>query len=234
MDVYILLAWSTVLMGGSPLVVDVGYGAYAWTALEMLVRWQTINPKLRLLGIEIDPERVANALPYADPPHVDFKLGGFNLVLGGEKARVIRAYNVLRQYEESAVLDALHTLSASLEQGGILIEGTSTPTGGLVAFDIYRHPLQHQALVFGTNFHQPINPTHFQAILPKRLIHHMTDETPAAFFDTWRQALARVRHYANPRRQWIEAGNLLAVHYPIDTRPSILRRGFLVVKTSLL
>src|SRR5207253_6480618 len=121
-------------------------------------------------------ERVAAGLPYADPPTVDFRLGGFNLIdiLNGERVRLIRVYNVLRQYDEAAVGPALDAMVAALKPGGILIEGTSNPTGRIVAFDVYRRQedtgmLKHQALVFGTNFRAPVEPGDFQTILPKRL-----------------------------------------------------------------
>jgi hypothetical protein len=247
-DTYIALAWSHVLSYGSPLVVDVGYGAQAWTALEMVERWLPFNSRLRLLGVEIDPERVAAAQPYVQPGVIDFKLGGFNLteVLGGEKARIIRAYNVLRQYDESAVKDALDTMAQSLEPGGILIEGTSNPTGRIVAFDIYPNLSQiglsdgytHAELVFGTNFRDAVEPVHFQAILPKRLIHHAFDETPARFFTAWERAfqLAKGAGKTGQRERWIYAVNALRhqLGYPVDTRERIVRRGFLVLRDSLL
>src|SRR5689334_9864918 len=101
-DVYVGLALSGVLSSGSPLVVDLGFGAYPWTTLEMFERFLPINPSLRVMGVEIDPERVAAALPYAQPSIIDFRQGGFNVdeVLRGEPVRLIRCYNVLRQYEE--------------------------------------------------------------------------------------------------------------------------------------
>lgn len=238
-DTYILLNWSSVLAAGAPLVVDLGYGAYPWTALEMVERWRAVNPNSRLLGVEIDPERVAAALPYAEPGTIDFRAGGFNLtaVLAGEKARLIRAFNVLRQYEEAAVPDVLKLMSASLETGGVLIEGTSTPTGRLVAFDMYRKTddLQHRELVFGTNFREPISVTDFQAILPKRLIHQMRDPKVAVFFEAWHRALlrARGRGYRHPRRQWVTAARILAEAYPVDLRRRILHRGFLAVRDAL-
>jgi len=157
-DAYIALAHADVLSGGSPLVVDVGYGAYPWTALEMFERWLPINPRLRLLGLEIDSERVAVAQPYAQPGRIDFQLGGFNVAhnLGGNKATVIRAYNVLRQYDKSEVSDALHTIAQALAPNGLLIEGTSNPSKRFVAFDIYQINkvgiLLHKVLVFGWNF----------------------------------------------------------------------------------
>lgn len=239
-DSYIALAWSGVLTSGVPLVVDVGYGAQAWTALELHERWRALNPALRLVGVEIDPVRVMAALPLVQPGVIDFRLGGFNLVdaLGGEQARVIRVYNVLRQYDEAAVAEALELMARALEPGGLLIEGTSTPTGRLVAFDVYRKgsdgALVHQALVFGTNFRETAEPIDFQAILPKRLIHHALDDAPAAFFEAWRGArvLARGAGQTGWRRQWLQAAYLLREQfgYPVDTRGRIVRRGYLVVQ----
>jgi len=240
-DVYVALMLPGVLMDGTPLVVDVGFGAYAWTTLEMRDRWLSINPRLRVIGIEIDPERVAAALPYADPPAVDFRLGGFNLpdALGSERARLIRCYNVLRQYDESAVMPALEAMALSLEPGGILIEGTSNPSGRVVAFDVYQkqaNVLVHRALVFGTNFRAPIEPVDFQAILPKRLIHHMLDPIPVAFFAAWRDSFAVARGQGwRGRRQWIAAAKLLKTkyNYPVDTRAGLLRRGYVALRDSL-
>lgn len=242
-DTYIALTQSSLLRGGAPLIADVGYGAQAWTALEMWERWLPFNPHLRLLGVEIDPERVAAALPLAQAGIIEFRLGGFNLsdILGAEKARIIRAYNVLRQYEEADVNAALIQMGQALEVGGILVEGTSTPSGNIVAFDIYQKSaagaLIHQELVLGTNFRQLMTLPHFQAILPKRLIHRMQDEKPAAFFEAWQQALnfARSMGRRGQRQQWVYAAHLLRERfgYPIDTRPRIVERGYLVIRDAL-
>jgi len=82
------------------LFVDLGYGFDARTTLESATRFRRVNPNLPILGVEIDKERVDAALPYADEM-THFRLGGFNLPLQpGESVRLIRAFNVLRQYEE--------------------------------------------------------------------------------------------------------------------------------------
>lgn len=247
-DVYVALAWASALTGWetrveSPLVVDVGYGAQAWTALEMRDRWLPLHPRLRLLGVEIDPERVAAAQPFIQPGVIDFRIGGFNLtdVLHGEPAHLIRAYNVLRQYDESAVPAALVTMGQALAPGGLLIEGTSTPTGRLVVFDVYQRgtdgDLRHRELVFGTNFRQAVDPAAFQAILPKRLIHHAQDAAPGAFFAAWRASLARARGagLTGARRQWGYAVDALRERYgyPVDGRGRIVRRGYLVLRSRL-
>jgi hypothetical protein len=248
-DVYVALVHSGVLRGGTPLIVDLGFGAYPWTTLEMRQRWLGINPRIRVLGVEIDPERVAAALRCADPPAVDFRLGGFNLsgLVGPRRARLIRCYNVLRQYEEAAVRPALVEMAKALEPGGLLIEGTSNPTGRIVAFDVYRREndlLIHEALVFGTNFRAPVEPVDFQTILPKRLIHHMLDPKPSAFFAAWRKAFTLIWRSVGYNRgqsrqvwrgQWSVAASLLKSRfgYPVDTRPSLIRRGFVALHDSL-
>lgn len=241
-DVYVALAYPDVLSSGTPLVIDLGYGAQAWTTLEMRDRWLPLNSGLRVLGVEIDAERVAAALPYADPPGIDFKQGGFNVidVLGEEHARLIRAYNVLRQYDEAEAAAGLDAMAAGLEPGGLLIEGTSTPTGRMVVFDVYQKvaaALQHREIVFGTNFRDVPDPARFQTILPKRLIHHMLDEEPGQFFTCWQQAfvVARGRGQTHRRRVWSAAAHLLAERYgyPVDIRPRIVNRGYVAVRSRL-
>jgi hypothetical protein len=241
-DNYIRLAWAHPLSLGTPLAVDVGYGEYAWTALEMHQRLLPINPRLRLLGLEIDPIRVQNALPHVNPPQIDFRLGGFNVgdIIKHDQATLIRAYNVLRQYDESAVADALHTMADALCDGGLLIEGTSTPTGRIVAFDVYQKmagELVHRQLVFGSNLRHADMPTEFQAILPKRLIHHAYDESVSAFFRTWERGLSLARGagmYQNRRRWCYAVRYLRECGYAIDTRRRIIGRGFLALNHPLL
>src|SRR3990172_8626706 len=48
------------------LFVDLGYGFAPRTTLESTARFRRVNPNLRILGVEIDPERVAAARPFAD------------------------------------------------------------------------------------------------------------------------------------------------------------------------
>ena len=82
------------------LYVDLGYGADPVTTLESTARLRRLHSALPVLGVEIDPERVAAAQPFADVRTM-FRLGGFNLPLKPvETVRCIRAFNVLRQYEE--------------------------------------------------------------------------------------------------------------------------------------
>jgi hypothetical protein len=112
-----------------PLVVDLGYGASATTSLELHARLAKVRPDVEVIGIEIDPERVARASGDARPG-VSFRLGGFEVPLpDGRRAAIIRALNVLRQYDESDVRAAWDRMLARLQPDGVLVEGTCNETG---------------------------------------------------------------------------------------------------------
>jgi hypothetical protein len=112
-----------------PLVVDLGYGASATTSLELYDRLAKVNPAVEVVGIEIEPERVKLASASAKPG-VSFRLGGFEVPLpNGRKATVIRALNVLRQYDEGEVLANWHRMVGRLQPGGVLVEGTCNEVG---------------------------------------------------------------------------------------------------------
>jgi hypothetical protein len=241
-DAWVALAMPGVLRGDAPLAVDVGYGARPWTTLEMAERWRRVEPSLRVLGVEIDPQRVEAALPFADPPATVFVRGGFDLapVLGSQRARLIRAMNVLRQYEEAEVAAALARMAASLEPDGVLLEGTSDETGGMAVFDVWRPAasgaLRHERLVFATSFRAGHEPADFRARLPKRLIHRALDTEPARFFDDWQRAwaTARGRGLTGSREAWVAAAMLLRERgWPVDARKRLLERGYLALGTPL-
>jgi hypothetical protein len=120
-DAFLAIAYPELIRRARGLYVDLGYGAYPITSVETLHRLRRINPHLRVLGVEIDPQRVADAQPFATSG-LEFRLGGFNLPLkAGETVSVIRAFNVLRQYDEAAVAAALATLSQPLVSDGLII-----------------------------------------------------------------------------------------------------------------
>ena len=125
------------------LFVDVGYGATPTTTLESLARLRTLNPNLPILGVEIDPERVAAAQAFVEPG-LDFRLGGFNLPLmnspdfGPEQVRAVRAFNVLRQYEADSVAPAYAAFGRERIAGWSFGGGTSDPLGQLWVAHICR------------------------------------------------------------------------------------------------
>jgi hypothetical protein len=190
-------------------LVDLGFGAEPFTTLETAARLRAINPSLRVLGVEIDRERVAAALPYADGA-TEFRLGGFNLPLAldhagrPEPVRAVRAFNVLRQYEEAEAAPAYAALAAGVLPGGLLIEGTSDPYGRIWVANVLRRAPEPQrwepeALVFSTNFRSGFDPAQFQAVLPKNYIHRMTPGEPIhTLLEAWKAAALRTL----PERAW--------------------------------
>jgi len=117
-----------------PLVVDLGYGASATTTLELRDRLAVVRPDVQVIGVEIDPERVRIAAAAARDG-VTFRLGGFESPTpGSRRPAVIRALNVLRQYDESEVAPAWATMTARLQPDGILVEGTCNEVGRVASW----------------------------------------------------------------------------------------------------
>lgn len=220
------------------LFVDLGYGFDARTTLESSARFRLVNPDLKILGVEIEKDRVDAALPYADEKTF-FRLGGFNLPLKeGEQVRFIRAFNVLRQYEEKDFAPAYERLAQYVLPGGLMIEGTSNPFGSIWVANLVRKKegakWKFEALVFSTNFRVGFDIEEFQTILPKNLIHHVVPgEAIYDFFEGWKQSAAEtaaMKIYGS--KQWfVAAANRLAERgYAIASQPKWLTKGFLIWK----
>lgn len=105
-----------------PVVVDLGYGARPDTTLEMARRLRAVAPDLQMVGLEIDPDRVVD-----DQDGVRFGLGGFEVA--GLRPQLIRAFNVLRQYDEPEVAGIWRQLCSTLGPSGVIIEGTCDEIG---------------------------------------------------------------------------------------------------------
>ena len=231
--------------------VDLGYGAEPFTTLETTRRLRHINPDLRVLGVEIDRDRVAAAQPFADE-HTEFRLGGFNLPLGlsaggrPETVRAVRAFNVLRQYAEEEVAGAYAELARHVLPGGLLVEGTSDPYGRIWVANVMRRTAitdaavaataawQAEALVFSTNFRLGFEPSLFQPVLPKNYIHRMQPGEPIyAFMEAWKRAAQRTQAERTwGLRSWFiaSARALAAEGFAVTQHSRWLELGFLLVR----
>ncbi|MEO5922146.1 MAG: class I SAM-dependent methyltransferase [Pseudolysinimonas sp.] len=152
-----------------PLVVDLGYGASATTALELRDRLARVRPDVRVVGIEIDPQRVRDATA-ATRDGVAFRLGGFEIPTERPPA-VIRALNVLRQYEESEVAGAWATMTARLQPGGLLVEGTCSELGRVASW-VALDASGPRTLTISLRLAGLEAPSIVAERLPKALIHH--------------------------------------------------------------
>ena len=216
--------------------VDLGYGFDARTTRESASRFRRVNPELKILGVEIDKERVEAALPFADGKTF-FRLGGFNLPLQeGEHVRLIRVFNVLRQYEEKDFAPAYERLAGYVLPGGLMIEGTSTPYGQLWAANVVRkeetRDWRFEALVFSTNFRLGFDVEEFQTVLPKNLIHRVVKGEPIYdFFEAWKKSAKETSHAKIfGARQWFIAAaeSLAEKGFKINLQRKFLSRGYLV------
>jgi len=109
-----------------PLVIDLGYGDSPVTAVELFTRLRRVHPGVQVLGLELDPERVALARP-ASRPGLSFAQGGFELA--GRRPVLVRAANVLRQYPEPDAVPAWRRMQDQLAPGGLIVEGTCDELG---------------------------------------------------------------------------------------------------------
>jgi hypothetical protein len=167
---------------GDPLVVDLGFGASGVTAFELQHRLARVRPDIEVLGLEIDPARVQTARAQLeavragstgfDPrARVAFGVGGFEVPLPeGRHAAVIRAFNVLRQYDESEVAGTWSRMLGRLQLGGALIEGTCDEIGRISSW-ITLDPTGPQTLSISLRLRGLDAPSVVAERLPKALIH---------------------------------------------------------------
>jgi hypothetical protein len=203
--------WITATLGGvlraadDPLVVDLGYGATPVTAVELAARLATVRPDVRVLGLEIDPARVAAALPAADPPRLQFARGGFEFA--GRRPLLVRAANVLRQYDEAAAADAWRTMQGGLADDGLLVEGTCDEIGRRACW-VLLDASGPRTVTFACRVEDIGRPSDLAERLPKSLIHHNVPGQPVhallqAFDAAWDTAAPMSAF--GPRQRWVAA-----------------------------
>lgn len=151
-----------------PLVIDLGYGATPITAVELHQRLRQVRPDLQVVGLEIDQGRVDAALE-ATTDGLSFRRGGFELA--GLQPLVVRALNVLRQYEEQAAHEAWTTMLAGLQPDGLLIEGTCDEVGRRAAW-VTLTKAGPQTFTLAAHVQTLDRPGDLAERLPKALIHH--------------------------------------------------------------
>jgi len=216
-----------------PLVVDLGYGASAVTTLELVERLSPLVDRLEVVGLEIDPARVEAVAAYRDPPRVDFRVGGFELA--GLQPVLVRAFNVLRQYDEDSAAQAWKTMCGALGPGGVLVEGTCDEWGrrsAWVALDA-DGPL---TLTLSTRVADIDVPSDLAERLPKALIHHNVPGQPVheflRAFDAGWAAAAGLSTFG-PRQRWVAAVESLGEQgWPLVGSSRRWRHGEVTVRWS--
>ncbi len=187
-----------------PLIVDLGYGARPVTTLELATRLRRVRADIRVVGLEIDPERVV-----PDRDGVRFARGGFELA--GLRPVLVRAFNVLRQYDEAEVPSAWATLLGGLAPGGLLLEGTCDELGRRCAWILLDRD-GPTSLTLAWDPFTVDKPSDIAERLPKALIHRNIRGEPihtllSAADRAWAHAAPMAVY--GPRTRWRAAAELL-------------------------
>ena len=217
-----------------PLVVDLGFGASPVTTLELRDRLRRIRPDVRVVGVEIDPVRVAEGQRIADPPTLTFRHGGFALGLSpGERPILVRAFNVLRQYDEAEVPGAWGVIIERMSPDGLLVDGTCDEIGRIASW-VALTADGPQSLTISVHTASIERPSIVAERLPKALIHRNVPGEPVHAFladlDTaWDRAAAVIAY--GPRARFVAAVRDLhaAGRWPIRGTEKRWRLGELTV-----
>ncbi|MER7223703.1 class I SAM-dependent methyltransferase [Streptomyces rubradiris] len=235
MDRWIAAAHGAALRRASdPVAVDLGYGAAPWTAVELLTRLRAAAPRTRVVGVEIDPVRVAAARPYEREGLV-FRHGGFEVPVPGRPA-LIRAANVLRQYDEAEVAPVWRQLCARLAPGGLLVEGTCDEIGRRHVW-VALGPEGPRTVTFATRLGSLERPSDLAERLPKALIHRNVPGEPVhAFLRDFDRAWAAAAPYASygARQRWMRTVRDLTADWPVTDTPARWRQGEVTVAWAAL
>jgi len=219
--------------GNRPLVVDLGYGGSPTTAVELYARIHAVCPDAHVTGIEIEPERVRIA-KHLEHGGLDFQVGGFEIPVPGN-ATMVRAFNVLRQYDEADVRLIWHTVCSRLSPNGVFVDGTCDEIGRRstwVALD----SAGPQSLTISMRFGAFELPSDVAERLPKALIHH---NMPGEKINGFLQALDQHWLAAAPlapfghRQRWLSmCQKMYDAGWPVKRSPSRWRLGELTVAWS--
>ncbi|WP_327235924.1 class I SAM-dependent methyltransferase [Streptomyces sp. NBC_01317] len=256
MDRWIAAAHGPALRrSADPVVVDLGYGAAPWTAVELLRRLRAAEPRTEVVGIEIDPARVAAALPYEEDG-LRFRHGGFEIPLPADRRPgvgtplpgfatplsatrrpvLVRAANVLRQYEEGEVAAVWARLCARLAPDGLLVEGTCDEIGRRHVW-VALGPEGPRTVTFATRLGSLGRPSDLAERLPKALIHHNVPGEPVhAFLRDFDRAWAAAAPYASfgARQRWVRAVRDLSADWPVGSDARRWRQGEVTVEWAAL
>ena len=208
-----------------PLVIDLGYGATPVTAVELHQRVREVRADAQVVGLEIDPERVA-AAEHATTDGLSFRRGGFECA--GLRPLVVRMLNVLRQYPEEQAAEAWATTCAQLQPGGLLIEGTCDEIGRRAAW-VTLTPEGPQSLTLAAHLGSLERPSDLAERLPKALIHRNVPGEPVhalllALDDAWDRSAGFAPY--GPRQRW------KAAYDALDWERAPYREGELTVPWS--
>jgi hypothetical protein len=170
---------------------------------------------------------VAAAEPLAGPG-LGFVRGGFELpVPGGRRPVLVRAFNVLRQYDEDEVAAAWRTMTAT---GALLVEGTCDELGRIATWAVVEAG-EPRTLTLSARLSDLDHPETFAERLPKALIHHNVPGHPVhellrALGRAWETEATPF----GPRQRWLATVRRMRDDgWPVLDGPHRWRRGELTL-----
>lgn len=228
-------AWRLRRAADAPVVVDLGYGASPVTTVELFHRLRRLRADVEVVGIEIDPDRVAAAAALARPG-LRFVRGGFELPVPDDTApTLVRAVNVLRQYDESEVDGAWARLRGRLSEDGMLVDGTCDEAGRLASWvGIERD--RPVTLTVSMRLARLVAPSQVAPRLPKALAHRnipgeRVHDYLAALDRAWAHAAPQAAYGA--RQRFVETcARVRDEGWPVHDGPRRWRLGELTVDWS--
>lgn len=196
-----------------PLVVDLGYGASPITAVELYERLRVVRPEVQVVGVEIDPVRVAKAQELLDGeryPGLSFRRGGFELPVS-RPPDLVRAANVLRQYDEDVAWKMWDRILEGIAPRGVLVEGTCDEIGRRQVWVALTQG-GGATITFAADLRALPQPSALAERLPKTLIHrNVPGEKVHRFLAdldrAW--AMAAPQSVFGPRQRWLAMVGLL-------------------------
>lgn len=219
--------------GNTPHVIDLGYGGAPTTAVELFSRLRKVCPEVLVTGIEIEPERVRIAKPL-ECEGLNFAVGGFEIPVVGQ-VTMVRAFNVLRQYNEADVPLIWDTVCDRLSPNGVFVDGTCDEIGRRSTW-IALEPAGPVSLTISLRFGAFALPSDVAERLPKALIHHnMEGEKVFDFLQAldqkWLES-APLATFGN-RQRWLRmCREMYQAGWPIEREPNRWRLGELTVAWS--
>ena len=224
--------WPGLRTTTDPLVVDLGYGASAVTTVELRERLLRVRPDTQVLGLEIDPERVSSARDDLDRwgmtdahPSITFERGGFETpVPRGRAAVVIRAFNVLRQYDETQVAAAWESMLSKVQPEGVLVEGTCDEIGRVSTWIALTPAAGNrsggpQSLTISLRLDGLDAPSICAERLPKALIHHNVPGDPVhelmSDLDRWWAVHAPLTAFGATQRWLATVESMKSAGWPV-------------------
>jgi len=233
LDAYLLRFEAPLLAQGSGPFIDLGFGETPATTLEAAAAFRQLDPVLEVHGLEIDPLRLQAAARHQDA-RTHFQLGGFERLTSLGPARLIRAMNVLRGYRTEELAPAHEALGAALSQGGLAVEGSADPDGGLLTCHLLRKKptgeVHREALLFFTAFERGFAPLQFRDWLPRDLRRRVLPGEPIhTLLKQWTDAWEATRStQPTPQRAFSASVQTLAALGEVAADPWLWESGYLL------